>query len=153
MSFFYNTEFFRLKEYLIFWDYLIPFLVLEHFSFEMTVKVDIINITYVFPWQVYKLIPLCCAQLLYFLGSVLIRETQSLLISYLEKYTINVNGCQPFQDKFQLINICFKEKTFKKSYFSILTAFFLKVFCMYIKLVITTTAKWLMKHFFRTSDN
>lgn len=80
----------------------------------MTVKVDIINITYVFPWQVYNLIPLCCAQLLYFWGSVLIRETQMSINFNLEKYTINVNGCQPFQSKFQLINICFKEKTFKK---------------------------------------
>ena len=64
-----------------------------------------------------------------------------------------VNKCQTFQDKFQLINISFKEKTLKKSYFSILTAFFLKVFCKYIKLVITITAKCLMKHFFKTSDN
>ena len=80
-------------------------------------------------------------------------KPKCLLISYLEKYTINVNGCQPFQDKFQLINISFKEKTLKKSYFSTLTAFFLKVFRTYIKLVLTTTAKWLMKHFFKTSDN
>lgn len=36
-----------------------------------------------------------------------------LLISYLEEYTLNVNGYQSFQDKFQLINISFKEKTLK----------------------------------------
>lgn len=40
-----------------------------------------------------------------------------------------------------------------KSHFSFLTGFSIKMFHKYIKLVVTTTVRSLMKHFFITSDN